>query len=204
MTSLLLLGQDDALAHAVRLASACGLAHTVVALQSADRHNFDLSEILAQFPATDTKIFVALDARAVNYTRHKLIAQLRLAGYRLANLVSPTTIVDDDVRLMGNVYIGPGCNVAAGTRIGVGSWLDRQVVIESDAHLGACTTMHAGVSIGRGADIGQGSTLGSGSIAGAGTKVGRHCEWLLPGPLPANLPDRSFHDALMPQGARIL
>ncbi|AOY65592.1 acetyltransferase [Xanthomonas euvesicatoria pv. euvesicatoria] len=204
MTSLILLGQDDALTQAVRAANACGLVHTVIELKSADRHNFELDDIFARFPTADSEVFVALDARAVNYARHKLVAQLRLAGYRLANLISPTAIVDDDVRLAGNVYIGPGCNVAPGTRIGVGCWLDRQVVIESDVRLGACTTLHAGVSIGRAVDIGQGSTLGSGSIAGAGTKIGRHCEWLLPGVLPITLPDRSFYDALMPQGARIL
>ncbi|PPT97877.1 acetyltransferase [Xanthomonas arboricola] len=204
MTSLILLGQDQALSQAEHTARACGLAHSVIALESADRHNFDLSNFFGRFSAASTEVFVALDARAVNYARHKLIAQLRLAGYRLANLVSPAAIVDDDVRLMGNVHIGPGCNVAAGVRIGVGSWLDRQVVIEQDVCLGTCVTLQARVLIGNGVQIGQGSTLGSASIATANTRVGRHCEWLLPTVLPSNLSDRSFHDALMPEGARIL
>ncbi len=53
-------------------------------------------------------------------------------------------------------------------------------------------------------EIGQGSTLGAGSVALADTRVGRHCEWLLPGRLPRELPNYSFYDELMPDGARIL
>jgi acetyltransferase-like isoleucine patch superfamily enzyme len=201
---LVLLGQGHALTQAQETARACGLQHRTFEPPSADRHNFDLSEFFAGFPPAETEVFVALDERAVNYARHTLIANVRLAGYRLVNLISPQAVVDPGVRLMGNVHIGPGCSLATGTSIGVGSWLSRQVVAEHAVRLGACTTLHAGVLLGHDVEIGQGSTLGSGSTARAGTKVGRHCEWLLPEVLPQILADRSFYDALMPDGARIL
>lgn len=201
---VLLLGQGHALTQAQATVQACSLEYFTLEPPSADRYNFDLSALITNFPAAQNDVFVALDERAVNYARHKLIAQVRMAGYRLVNLISPQAIVDADVRLMGNVYIGPGCNIATGAHIGVGSWLARQVVTERGVRLGACITLHAGVLLGHDVTIGQGSTLGSGSTARAGTKVGRHCEWLLPEVIPAVLPDHSFHDLLMPHGARIL
>ncbi|MCT7339724.1 hypothetical protein N5K55_00810 [Pseudomonas aeruginosa] len=58
--------------------------------------------------------------------------------------------------------------------------------MEEDCRVGTCSTLLAGVQLGRRVEIGQGSTLGAGSVALADTRVGRHCEWLLPGRLPGN------------------
>lgn len=204
MKSLVLVGEGRTLEQAYGVACESGLNCVKFELPSVDRHNFDLTELFRTYSAADTEVFVALDERAVNYARHKLIADVRLAGYRLMNIVSSKAIVEDGVRLMGNVYIGPGCNLATGSIIGLGAWLVQQVIIEQGVRLGACVTLHAGVQLGRDVTVGQGSTLGSGSVAYVGTTVGRHCEWLLPGLLPENLADRSFYDRLMPNGARIL
>ncbi|WP_045727436.1 acetyltransferase [Xanthomonas sp. GPE 39] len=204
MKTLLLLGEGDALEQARRTAQACGLVHVSLVLHSPDRYNFDLGELHASHAATETDVFIALDERAVNQSRHKLLADVRLAGYRSIDLVWPQAHLDADVRLMGNVYVGPGCNLAAGSSLGAGVWLERQVIVEQDVRIGACATLHAGVHLGRGTQIGQGSTLGSASMTRSGSKIGRHCEWLLPGMLPDVLPDRCFYDALMPNGARIL
>lgn len=204
MKAFVLVGAGEALEQACLTARECGLDFTRLELPSVDRYNFDLSVFFEKYSPAETEVFVALDARAINYSRHKLIADIRLAGCRLLNIVSPKAIVDEGVRLLGGVYIGPGCNVAAGSNIGLGCWLERQVVIESGVRLGACVTLRAGVQLGRNVGIGKGSTLGSGSIALENTKVGRHCEWLLPGSMPSMLPDCSFYDQLMPAGARIV
>ncbi|MCS3744734.1 hypothetical protein FHY18_000264 [Xanthomonas arboricola] len=204
MKSLVLLGEGAALEQAQLTAQDCELVHSSLELTSTDHYNFDLGELLALHIVSATEVFVALDERAVNHARHKLLADVRLAGYRTINLVSPHAHVDTAVRLMGNVYIGPGCNLAAGATIGPGSWLDRQVIVEQNVRLGACVTLQAGVLLGHDVEIGQSSTLGRGCIAPAKAKIGRHCEWLLPSMLPAALPDRCFYDVLMPQGAHIL
>ncbi|NYF19290.1 UDP-3-O-[3-hydroxymyristoyl] glucosamine N-acyltransferase [Xanthomonas sp. JAI131] len=198
-----MLGEGAALEQAQRTAQDCGLVYASLALTSIDHYNFDLGALLTHHAAADTEVFVALDERAVNHARHKLLADVRLAGYRTINLVSASAHLDADVRLMGNVHIGPGCNLASGTRVGPGCWLERQVIVEREVRLGACVTLHAGVHLGRSTQIGQGSTLGSGSLTRINSNIGRHCEWLLPGMLPDALPERSFHDALMPEGARI-
>lgn len=200
----LLVGAESALEQACHTANEIGLNFIRLDLSSANRYNFDPAILFSAHKPEETEVFVALDERAVNYSRHKLISDIRLAGYRLINLVSPAAIVDKNLKLSGNIYIGPGCNVANDSSIGFGCWLERHVLIDSYVKLGACVTLKAGVQLGANVEVGKGTTLGSSSIAAAGTIIGRHCEWLLPGVLPNQLPDRSFHDQLMPQGARIL
>ena len=204
MNRSLLIGQGLALEQASSLANSIGMDCLRLELSTPDRYNFDLDPVFQNYPAAEFEVFVALDERAVNYARHKLIAQIRLAGYRLFNIVSANAAVDNGVRLMGNVYIGPGCNLASGSVVGPGCWLDRQVLLGYGARLGACVTLLAGVQIGRGTEIGKGTTLGEGSGTPPQSKVGHHCEWLLPETVPAELPACSFHDSLIPRGARIL
>ncbi|MFJ3116818.1 acetyltransferase [Pseudomonas protegens] len=204
MTRHIVLGEGLAFEHACQMATELDLPHVQHRLLSADRYNFQLDEFIDRYPAQDFEVFVALDERAVNYSRYKLIAQVRLAGYRLFNLVSPRSIVEESAVLQGNAYVGAGCNLASGAVVGLGSWLDRQVTLDCSVQLGACVTLQAGVTLGRGVEIGRGTTLSAGSFALAGTKVGRHCEWLLGGKLPEVLADKSFYDALMPDGARVL
>ncbi|MBE0833964.1 hypothetical protein IH718_25140, partial [Escherichia coli] len=86
-----------------------GLEHRVLELNAADRHNFDIAPLLERYPAAESEVFVALDERAVNYARHKLIADIRLAGYRLFDIVSPQAIVGEGVRLLGNVFVDAAC-----------------------------------------------------------------------------------------------
>lgn len=204
MSLKIIVGADRALGDAAAVARELSLGFTEIALVSADRHNFDIVTALRDYPPVEHEVFVALDERAVNYARLKLIAAVRLAGYRSFNLVSPRAIVEDDVRLMGNVLVEAGSNVAQGCTLGMGSWLARQVVLEREVKLGSCVSLRSAVVLGEGVAVGTGTTLGTGSYAAAGSQLGRHCEWLLGGPIPAVLPDRSFHDSLMPEGARIL
>lgn len=204
MTRKLIIGAERALGDAVAVARELGLEFTEIALLSADRHNFDLADLMRDYPVAEHEVFVALDGRAVNYARLKLMADVRLAGYRSFNLVSPRAIVEADVRLMGNVLISAGCNIASACSLGMGSWLERQVVLEREVKLGSAVTLHSAVVLAEGVRVGSGTTLGTGSHAAAGSQIGRHCEWLLAGLIPAVLSDRSFHDSLMPEGARIL
>jgi carbonic anhydrase/acetyltransferase-like protein (isoleucine patch superfamily) len=204
MTNYVVLGEGEALECACRVAGDLGMAYVRLALPSADRYNFQLDGFFASYTSSDTQVFVALDERAVNYSRHKLIAQVRLAGYQLFNLVSPKAIVEGGVLLMGNVYVAAGSNLAEKSVVGLGCWLDRQVTIGRSVRLGSCVTLFPGVTLGREVVVGKGTTLSTGSLLLEGTKIGHHCEWLLGGQLPEMLPDQSFYDRLMPDGARIL
>lgn len=196
-------GEGRALDSACATADECGFQYVRIELSSVDRYNFDLSPLVV-YTVSETLVFVALDNRAVNYARHKLIADVRLAGYRSFDLVSPRALLGQGARLKGNVHIGAGCNVGDGCMIGMGSWLDRNVLLGDQVSLSSCVTLLAGVRVGDASHIGVGSTLGNSAQALVGTQVGRHCEWLLPGQLPSELSDRTFFDSLLLDGAKIL
>ncbi len=204
MTLRVVAGHGRALEEAFELAEQLLPGCVRIALPSADAHNFDRDLLCSAYSPEEVEVFVALDERAVNFARQKLIADVRLAGYRTYNLVSPSAIVENSVRLMGNVFVGAGCNIAKGCVVGMGSWLDRQVILDHDVRLGTCVSLRAGVILADHVHIGSGSTLGAGSFAAPGSEVGKNCEWLLGAKLPPTLPDRSFFDALMPDGAHIL
>lgn len=204
MHNTIIIGKGRALEQACETAWQNGLVCLRVELNTSDGYNFETGPLFENYAASQSEVFVALDERAINYARFKLIAEIRLAGYTLINIISSRAIVERTVRLLGNVYIGPDCNLAEHCSVGTGSWLDRQVIVGNASHLGSCTTLLSGVHIGREVDIGRGSTLGSACIADDKTKVGRHCEWLLSGMLPPRVKDHSFYDRLMPEGAHIL
>ncbi len=204
MKALVIAGSGQALEQACATAVNAGLSFDRIELRTADRFNFDLEPLCDQYRPADTAVFVALDGRGVNLARHKLVAEVRLKGYAPQNIVAPDASLDPDVCLMGNVYVGQGCHLLAGSSLGTGCWVDRAVIVERDSRLGACVTLGAGVVVGRASEIGTGTSLGTGSSTLANSRIGRHCEWLLPGVLPEVLLDRSFFDSLMPEGARIL
>lgn len=203
MSMQLVVGAGSALDSACANADTMGIFYSRIELSSADGHNFDLSPLIVHIPA-ETKVFIALDSRAVNYARLQLIAEVRLRGYRTFNLISPSATIGVNAVLKGNVYIGPGCHIGDDCMLGVGCWLERQVIVGTGARLGASSTLGHGVRLGAATSIGIGSSLGEWAITRSGTEVGRHCEWLLPTLLPERLPDKSFYDSCLPEGARVL
>jgi len=200
----IIVGVGEALQIACGTADEMQITYQSIELFSLDRYNFDLSSFLSTYPAsTGVKAFVALDCRAVNYARLKLIADIRSVGYGSLNLISPHANVASQVKIGGNVHVGAGCNISMGAQLGIGCWLDEQVVLGRGAKLGNCVTLLAGSKVGSNSIIGRGTTLGEGAVAVAGSKVGRHCEWLLPSTVPQVLADRSFFDRDIPDGAQV-
>lgn len=196
-------GFGVALESACLVAEANGMAYRRIELPITNDHNFDL-EPLAEYSPDEVRVFIALDHRALNYARQQLMAQARLKGYRSFNLIAPGVILEAGVSLKGNVYIGSGSSIGGGCILGTGCWLESGVMLSDDVRLGAGSTLGRCVQLGTSTLIGSGTTLGNGVSSYPKTNIGRHCEWLLPGVLPKFLPDRSFYDACMPEGARIL
>lgn len=203
MTRTVILGADAALDAAWQVACEHPGDAVRLALLTLDNFNFDLGPLLKDYPPALTRVFVALDARALNHARHQLIAQVQWAGYSLISLVSSTALVEPGVQIARNVYIGPGTSIGPGCSLGFGCWLDRRVMLERDVSLGACVSLGSAVILAPHVRVGLGSTLSAGSLALTGSEVGKHCEWLLGATLPRHLPDYSLYDELMPEGARI-
>jgi mannose-1-phosphate guanylyltransferase len=88
--------------------------------------------------------------------------------------------VADDVVLDGHFYVGPGCEVAAGARLGPSATLVAEVHVEAGAHVRE-SVLWRGVSIGRDAEVAR-------SLLGLGASLGRSAV---------------VHDAVLGEGSRV-
>ncbi len=75
--------------------------------------------------------------------------------------------VADDVVLDGHFYVGPGCEVAAGARLGPSATLVAEVRVEPGAHIRE-SVLWRGVSVGRDSEV-ERSLLGLGAAIGRST-----------------------------------
>lgn len=121
------------------------------------------------------RVFIAVDAHALNYARLELYGRAKLRGVRMATLVHGCAIVAPGVRLADNCLIGPAALIGPGAVIG------GDVFIGAGARLDACVTLAAHVWVGAGAALGAGCRVGTHSFVGddvrlrAGVCLGRHC-----------------------------
>jgi NDP-sugar pyrophosphorylase family protein len=84
---------------------------------------------------------------------------------RAGGWIHPTARVDDDALLDGHFYVGPGCQVEAGARLGP----DAVLVGEVHVRAGACvrdSVLWRGVEVGPDGEV-------QGSLLGPGIRVGR-------------------------------
>ncbi len=89
--------------------------------------------------------------------------------------------VDDGAELVAPFYVGPGCDVRAGARIGPDAVLTRSVTVEPGArvadsvvwdgtHVGEAATLQ-GALVGTSVRIGRNATAGAGAVLGEGTQL---------------------------------
>lgn len=204
LKKLLIIGAGTSFTEACSLATRGQFHFQHAEVSAADGFTFDVSQVLASFSPEDVNVFVALDARAINSARATLIGTLLNAGYTLANLIAPESHVADSVRLGTNIYVGAGCHLLEHVSVGDGAWLESAVLVDHRAAIDSYATLGIGVIVGEAGKVGRNSTLSAGSQVRSGGVVGEYCEWLLGGKVPAALPDRSFFDDTLPEGARII
>lgn len=203
---LLVVGDGSSLDTACRVANSLGLAVESVSLPSGDRFNFDLSGLIASFSPGDCEVFVALDERAVNFARNKLLADIGLAGYRLTNLISPSAALAPDVKVGRNLMVEDRATVGDKVTLGTGTWIGPNVVVGNNCRIGGAATLMGGVVLGRAVEIGRGTTIGTGLVLADGARIGRHCEILVPLPqsgFAKPIPDTYFVDSYFPWGAQV-
>lgn len=170
---------------------------------STDTAYDDTDTLLAGLDPVQTRIFVAIDAQALNHARFDVYAKARLMGFRGDSLRHPSAIVAGNVRVGENCWIGAGAVVAHGVQIGNNTIVGDTVRIEAGARLGANGWVGAGASIGAGTTLGQHCVIGRDVRLGAGLQIGRHCAIDVPDAYAEAFVDGTFIDSLFPQPVRI-
>lgn len=161
-------------------------------------------DLLSGIDRTTARIFIAVDAQALNYARLELYGVARMAGLQMATLVHPLAWVAPGVRLSDNVWLGPGVRVTVGCQIdsdvliNVGARLDERV------HLSAHGWIGPGASLGAGVNVGSYSAIGADVHVRAGVQIGRHCTIDHAGIWTRDLKDGSFLEPELPAVAQII
>ena len=164
----------------------------ILALDQRDRFQFDTTPLETLAPQ-QCDAFVALDGRAVNFSRLELVSMLKARGFALARLVSKGARVDPDQRLGENTMVQAGASVSADARVGYNVVIGAGCVIGPGVRIGNSAYLGAGVVIGAGAAIGDNTTIGAGVVIDAGVKIGKQCEISIPGVYGAEVPDKTFY-----------
>jgi hypothetical protein len=162
------------------------------------------NDLLSGIERTTTRIFIAVDAQALNYARLELYGIARMAGLQMATLVHPLAWVAPGVRLADNVWLGPGVRVTVGCQIdsdvliNVGARLDERVHVSAHGWIGP------GASLGAGVNVGTHSAVGADVHVRAGVQIGRHCTIDHAGIWTRDLKDGSFLEPELPTVAQII
>jgi acetyltransferase-like isoleucine patch superfamily enzyme len=201
-SKLLIVGQGAILARAAAVAAEAGRETTTFALEGA--YEFDLS-VLAPFPPEVYEVFVAMDYRALNYIRIKLVGMLTKMGYRLAKLVSPTAILARDLPVAPGVLIEAGAIINAGTTLDLGAIVGAGAKIGIGCKIGRMVWIGQGCNLGSNVRIGAHSTLDMGVTLMDNTELGPDSEIVTPGVYHGNIPRGTFISGTYPdEPVRIL
>lgn len=192
---------DAACAAWPRLGSTRGLdaadcdLHTMP-LTSTDTIAADVAAHLAGMDPTKVRVFTAVDYNALNHARLDGYACVRLRGFKCATLIHPDAMVEADVQLGENCWIGAGAIVSAGARIGNNTFIAAGTRIDANVQIGNNAWIGPGAALGNNTRIGGHSIVGADVKIAANVMLGRHCVIDVPGAYATSLPNGTFIDPL--------
>lgn len=175
----------------------------IMTLVNTDNIHADVTAHLTGLDSSKVKIFIAIDYLALNYARLDAHACVRLQGFKCETLIHPDAMVEPDVKIGENCWIGAGAIIGASTRIG------NNTFIGAGARIDGRVQISNNVWVGPGAALGNNVSLGTHCVIGADVKIaenvvlGRHCVIDVPGGYSESLPDGSFIDPLFALPVRI-
>lgn len=160
--------------------------------QSSD-YRFDLGVFNGLDPATGA-MFVAFDERFGNFKRMELMQAAMERGFKLEPFIHPSAVVDPDVAIGMNVFVGAHAVVGHGSRI------DYNTVIHAGVHIGPGSRIKSscwieiGVQLGAGVEIGAHCTIRMGASVRGGVKIGRGAELGWPRLYDTDVPNKAVFD----------
>ena len=157
-----------------------------------------------QYNSDEVELVNGLGSTGVNTRRQELYQQFKTEGYEFAAVVHPNAIVAGDVLIGEGSQVFAGSILQTGTRLGAncivntGARVDHDCILGDHIHVAPGATICGDVEIGNGAHIGagavviQGVRIGEASLVAAGAVVVRDVR---PGAMVAGVPAREQTDA---------
>jgi len=165
-------------------------------LATTDTIAVDVAAYLAVLDPSKVRIFAAVDSNALNHARLDVYACARLRGFKCATLVHPDAMVEADIRLGENCWIGAGAIIGAGARIGNNTFIGAGARIDAGVQIGSNAWVGPGAALGNNVRIGTHCVVGADVKIAANVVLGRHCVIDVPGAYAESLPDGTFIDPL--------
>jgi sugar O-acyltransferase (sialic acid O-acetyltransferase NeuD family) len=121
--------------------------------------------------SNDIHIVIAIGNPAV---RRKLHKELLVKGAQFTNVIHPTAIVAEGVRLGVGVVVAPFSILSSNSCIGDGVLINYYAVIQHDAKVGSWSCISSHGNVGGGSDIGQEAIVGTHSVVPSCAHVPNH------------------------------
>lgn len=137
---------------------------------------------LAELDPAHTRLFIAMDEHALNYTRLELYGWARLNGFRMATLVHSRAVLSPATELADNIWVGPGAVISAGCKIGSDTMVGTNARLDARVSVGAHAWLGAGCRLGAGVAVGAHTVIGADVLVRPQAEIGRHCLLEQPGP----------------------
>lgn len=122
-------------------------------------------------PRGDTSIVIAIGNSSI---RRRLHEDLRTKGAQFANVIHPTAIVAEGVRLGTGVVLAPFSILSADSCIDDGVVINYYAAIQHDAQVGRWCYVSSHGNIGGGSVLGQEVFIGTHSVVPPGAHVPNH------------------------------
>ncbi len=123
-------------------------------------------------PSSDTKIVIAIGNPSL---RRRLHEDLWTKGAQFANVIHPTAIVAEGVRLGVGVVLAPFSILSANSFIDDGVLINYYAVIQHDVQVGKWCYVSSHGNVGGGSVLGQEVLIGTHSVVPPGAHVQNKC-----------------------------
>lgn len=123
------------------------------------------------FVSEDVSFFVAFGD---NTLRKMWFETLQAAGATFINAIHPAAVVEANVHIGVNVFIGALTYINIGSSVGNNTYINNGCTIEHDNAIAANCHVAPGVTTAGGVQVGEGSMLGIGSVIGEDLTIGEN------------------------------
>lgn len=132
-----------------------------------------LKKIINDYP--DCSAVIGIGNLKISSQRRDLKEKLEQAGFKLPALISPTAIINEEVRIGNGSVIMDGVIINSGSSIGECAIINTASVIDHDCNLGDFVHLAPSATLSGGVEIGENSIIGAGATVIQYKKICVNC-----------------------------
>jgi len=129
-------------------------------------------EKIEQFAPNSVQLVNGIGSIANTEKRTQIYNKFIKQGYKFANVIHPSVILANEIRLGQGIQIMAGAVIQVGSDIGDNSIINTQASIDHDCVIGKHVHIAPGVLLSGEVKIGDGSHIGTGTTIIQGIKIG--------------------------------